>query len=187
MKQSNTFLLSDDFKDSLNLEQLNSATALYYNSFKQFPYIIPNMETLAFMLSAKRNKIAFGPYQNLTFYEISNRIYSDLVLLESAKILFTEHHVKSVQLKMSNHSGNDIVVIDKNNTKIIGEAFNTAGSYFQTKMRSELKKFGNSKKGIIAFNKSALSEHQNWFEGKKNEFPNITFIVCEDNNINTLM
>lgn len=188
MKQrSNTFLLSSAFKEPLNVEQFQNVTTLYYQSFKTNRFALPVKDTLALMLFAKREKITFGPYRNLTFFEISNRVYSDLVLLEAAKVLFTEYDIKSVQLKMSNHAGNDIVAIDKNNKQIIGEAFNTASSYFQTKMRRELKKFGDNKKGIVAFNQTALSGHENWFKGKKSEFPNITFIVCEEENINTLL
>lgn len=182
-EESKTFIFSDLFKEALSLKQLNSAIALYYNSFNSNPYTIPTINTLEFMLSAKRAKIAFGPYKDLTFFEISNRIYSDLVLLEAAQILFEMNNIKNVQLKMSNHSGNDIVVIDKNNNEMVGEAFNTASSYFQGKMRSELKKFGNNKKGIIAFNKTALVGNETFFENKKNEFKNITFIICEGDKI----
>lgn len=188
MKQSrNTFLLSSVFNAPLNLEQLQHATGLYYNSFKTNGFKLPDIDALSFMLFAKREKITIGPYQNLTFFEIGNRIYSDLVLLEAAKLLFKEHGIKSIQLKMSNHAGNDIVAIDNENTTVLGEAFNTAPSYFQTKMRGELKKFRENKKGIIGFNKTALLGHENWFEGKRNQFPNITFIVCEENNINSIL
>ncbi|MFC2109333.1 hypothetical protein ACFLSU_02065 [Bacteroidota bacterium] len=182
-EESKTFIFSDVFKETLSLKQLNSATALYYNSFNSNPYAIPNMDTLEFMLSAKREKITFGPYKNLTFFEMSNRIYSDIVLLEAAQILFKTNKIKSVKLKMSNHSGNDIAVIDKSNNIIVGEAFNTANSYFQTKMRGELKKFNNNKKGIIAFNKTALVGNETFFENKKNQFKNITFIICEGDTI----
>ncbi|TVZ51522.1 hypothetical protein OD90_0666 [Dokdonia sp. Hel_I_53] len=170
----------------MNLEQLQNATALYYQSFKTNKFTIPKKDTLAFMLFAKRARITFGPYQDITFYEISNRIYSDLVLLETARLLFGKFHVKSVKLKLSNHAGDDIAVIDKDNKVIIGEAFNTAPTYFQQKMRSDLRKFSDNKKGIIAFNKTALLGHENWFQGKKSQFPNITFILCEDENINSL-
>ncbi|WP_185966004.1 hypothetical protein [Flavobacterium sp. ZT3R18] len=48
---------------------------------------------------------------------------------------------------MSNHAGNDLSVIDKDNKALVGEAFNTAHSFFQVKMRSELKKFSDGKSG----------------------------------------
>jgi hypothetical protein len=46
-------------------------------------------------------------------------------------------------------------------------------------MRSELKKFKDNAVGIIAYNKSALSDKNSVFlERKKTEYPNIVFIEC---------
>lgn len=163
----------------LSFNELIEATAVYNAAIESVNFTIPKLDTLAFMLWAKREKISFGPYQNLTFFEISNRIYSDLVLLEAAQILFNEHHIKSIQLKMSNHSGKDLILIDKDNNQIVGEAFNTAPSFFQIKMRSELKKFKDNCAGIIAFNNSALNDKNKVFlENKKKEYPNIVFVEC---------
>ncbi len=176
-----TFTLNDSFTKTLSYDELVQATEIYNSTIKNDSFTLPEHDTVAFMLWAKRVKINFGPYQNLTFFEISNRIHSDLVLLEAAKILFEEHHVKSVQLKMSNHSGSDLIVIDKDNKEIKGEAFNTASSFFQIKMRSELKKFDKNGVGIIAFNESALSEKNSVFlKGKKDEYPKIWFVGCKN-------
>lgn len=178
MKES-TYLLYHHFNKMLSFDALTEVTTLYNRAVENANFTIPKLDTLQFMLWAKRDKISFGPYQNLTFFEISNRIYSDLVLLEAAQILFEKHHIKNIQLKMSNHSGYDLTVIDKNNNPINGEAFNTAASFFQIKMRSELKKFKDNAVGIIAYNKSALSDKNSVFlERKKTEYPNIVFIEC---------
>lgn len=173
-------MLSDLFEDEItSLEKLEELTAEYYSSLESTTYQIPTDNPLQFMLRAKREKITFGPYQNLSFFEISNRIYSDLVLLSAAKNLFEEHSIKSIILKMSNHSGNDLTVKDKNNNEIVGEAFNTATTFFQVKMRSELKKFDKGNAGFIAFNKTALVGNQPFFETKKQQYSNITFIICD--------
>ena len=179
--RSKTFLLSDQFEDTISsLEKLKELKTAYDQYFESFPLNIPAMDTLSHMLWAKRKTLNFGPYANLSFFEMSNRIYSDLVLLEAAEILFEKHEVKSVQLRMSNHSGNDLTVIDKNENVIVGEAFNTACSYFQVKMRSELQKFKEHKIGIIAFNTCALDDKNRfYFEKKKIEFPNMLFIECK--------
>lgn len=173
-----TYLLNQHFNRILSFNELKDVTAIYNDAINNTNFIIPELDTLTFMLWAKREKINFGPYQNLTFFEISNRIYSDLVLLEAAEILFSEHQIKSIQLKMSNHSGSDLTIIDKDNNQIDGEAFNTAPSFFQIKMRNELKKF-KDKSGIITFNSSALNDRNKVFlERKKIDFPNIFFIEC---------
>lgn len=128
----------------------------------------------------KRQEVSFGPYHNLSFFEISNRIYSDLVLLDAAEILFSQHHIKSIRLNMSNKGGNDMMVTDKEGKIIIGEAFNTACSFFQIKLRSDLKKFGVDQAGIIAFNKTALNEpNATFLNTKKSQYPNVEFIICE--------
>ena len=177
--KQNTFLLTSRFEKSLSLGELIEVTDAYHNSVKNSNFCIPTDNTFLFMLSAKRDKITFGPYQNLSFFEISNRIYSDLVLLEAAKILFKEHKIKSIKLKMSNLSGNDLTIIDKDNNEIVGEAFNTAQSFFQIKMRSELKKYENNKIGVMAFNSCALDDKNKVFlENKKMQYPQVLFIKC---------
>lgn len=174
-----TFTLNQYFNTMLSYSELLEANAIYTKAIENTDFKLPTKATLEFMLWAKREKINFGPYQNLTFFEISNRIYSDLVLLEAAQILFKEHLIKSIHLKMSNHSGSDLTVIDIKNNLINGEAFNTAASFFQIKMRSELKKFKDNAVGIIAYNVSALSDKNKVFlERKKTEYPNIVFIEC---------
>jgi hypothetical protein len=175
-----TFTLNNYFNETLLQKELVEATSVYNAAIKNTDFTIPKLDTLEFMLWAKREKINFGPYQNLTFFEISNRIYSDLVLLEAAKLLFTEYHIKSVQLKMSNHSGFDLTVVDKDNNQVDGEAFNTATSFFQIKMRSELKKFKDNKIGIIAFNTCAINDKNKVFiERKKIEYPRVLFVECK--------
>ena len=81
---------------------------------------------------------------------------------------------------MSNHAGNDLIVIDEDNKEIKGEAFNTAPSFFQIKMRKELDKFDNNTVGIIAFNEMALSDKNRvYLERKKLEYPQVLFVGCE--------
>ncbi|AZA56973.1 hypothetical protein [Chryseobacterium shandongense] len=179
--KSKTFLLSELFEKEIeSLQKLEEIKSAYHHYFESVILVIPTMDTLSHMLWAKREKLNFGPYENLTFFEMSNRIYSDLVLLEAAKILFIDHQIKNVTLKMSNHSGRDLTVIDKDNLEIVGEAFNTACSYFQVKMRSELKKFGDGKVGIIAFNSCALDNRNTaYLETKRKQFPLVLFLECK--------
>jgi hypothetical protein len=175
-----TFILSDDFKGELSLPQLVALSAKYKEHLKETNLLFHGKETLDIMLWAKREIISFGPYQNLTFFEISNRIYSDIVLLEDAAIILENKNVNSIQLNMGNKGGNDMTIIDHTGNIQIGEAFNTAISFFQVKLRSDLKKFADGKLGYIAFNKTALDQKNAVFYQKKKEAnPNIEFIVCD--------
>lgn len=176
-----TFLLADEFNEPLSLTKLQAATSKYKKHLKKNNLLFHGKETLDIMLWAKREIISFGPYQNLTFFETSNRIYSDLVLLKAAAFIMKKKNVKSIQLNMGNKGGNDMTVIDDAGNVQIGEAFNTAISFFQIKFRSDLKKFSDGKIGYIAFNESALADENNklFYNKKKNEFPHIEFIVCK--------
>ncbi len=176
-----TFLLSTQFNETLSFEQLIDLTKIYEMSMEETNVNFPmDIGTIGFMSWTKRNEISFGPYQNLSFFEISNRIYSDIVILKAAQILFEEHSIKSIKLSMSNKAGNDMTITDKDERIIIGEAFNSACSFFQTKLRNELKKFDDGKDGFIAFNETALDTlNTNYFETKKSQYPNVKFIVCE--------
>ncbi|MFN6945357.1 MAG: hypothetical protein ACK4ND_10450 [Cytophagaceae bacterium] len=175
-----TFLLKEYNNIDLSSKKFSELDKAYKDYLKKDIFALPQKTVLETMLWAKREPISFGPYQNLTFFEISNRIYSDLVLLEAARHLFEEEKVKYISLCMSNHGGNDMTVTDKDGVEIIGEAFNTACSFFQIKMRAELAKFKDGKKGYIAFNTCALDESNKTFlEKKKEEYQNITFIPCE--------
>jgi hypothetical protein len=175
-----SFLLSDDFKGDLTLTQLELLSVKYKGRLKETNLLFHGKETLNIMLWAKREVISFGPYQNLTFFEISNRIYSDLVLLEAAAIILKREYVRSIQLNLSNKGGNDMTIIDENGNIQIGEAFNTATSFFQIKLRSDISKFKEGKTGYIAFNKTALDEKNKvYYQKKKENNPHIEFIVCD--------
>ncbi|TRX33724.1 hypothetical protein FNW52_14955 [Flavobacterium sp. ZT3R18] len=63
-----TFLLSQSFKETLSLEKLNALTTAYNDAIANSNLFFPNQETLQVMLWAKREKITFGPYQDLTFF-----------------------------------------------------------------------------------------------------------------------
>ena len=179
--EKGTFLLKELFDTALTYKDLQLSTSAYKSLLVNDKYDIPKKSVLELMHWAKREKIDFGPYKDLTFFEISNRIYSDLVLLKAADILFKEHEIKSIRLNMSNHSGNDLYVTDKNNDGIVGEAFNAAESFFQIKMRSELKKF-SSGRGVIAFNECALNDKNRVFlERKKKDYKDVLFIECSLN------
>lgn len=178
-----TFLLKEIFNTALTSNELQAVTSEYNSLLENDKYALPEESVFKLMLWAKRGQMSFGPYKDLTFFEISNRIYSDLVLLKAADILFKEHEIKSIRLNMSNHSGNDLYVTDKNGIEIAGEAFNAAESFFQIKMRSELKKFSTGR-GIIAFNVCALNDKNRAFlERKKKDYKEVLFVECDLNDM----
>lgn len=175
-----TFLLAHYFDRALSQSDIELLDTDYKNMLKTNQLTIPQVDTLSLMLWSKRQEVCCGPYVNLSFFEISNRIYSDMVLIEAAKKLFTEHGIKNIRLNMSNKGGEDITVIDKTDNEVFGEAFNTATSFFQIKFRTEIKKFKQRTAGFIAFNRTALNEKNSTFLHKQlQSYPHVTTIICE--------
>jgi hypothetical protein len=176
-----TFLLSEYLGVQLSQTDFNEFKRKYNEFLESNKLSLPEVKTIKMMLWAKREPITFGPYKDLSFFEISNRIYSDLVLLEATQKLFAEYQIKSIRLNMSNKGGNDMTIIDKEGNTVIGEAFNTACSFFQIKFRYELKKFKENQPGFIAFNKSALDDKKNetFYKNKLDKYSNLKAIICE--------
>lgn len=177
--KKSTFLLAHYFDKELSQKDVQLLKKEYDSLIKNENLSVPQMEVLKLMHWAKREAISFGPYQHLTFFEISNRVYSDLILLEAASTLFASHAIRSIRLNLSNKSGHDMTITDKQGNIVIGEAFNTAPSFFQIKLRSDLKKFQPNKIGYIAFNKTALNQSNEVFlNTKKQQNPHIQFLIC---------
>ena len=103
-----------------------------------------------------------GPYPHVTMFEAANRIMSDLVilygvqwLLNTAAFPFDSY---TVEYGNENNNGFDVCATDLDKI-LIGEAFNVAPSFFQTKKASMLKKLAASTADykIIMFNHDAVA------------------------------
>ena len=98
---------------------------------------------LALFAALKRQEVGAGPYPNVTLFEAANRIMTDLVLLYGVRWLleakcfpFTKY---AVEYGHGNKSAFDVIA-EANGGRLIGEAFNVAPSFFQTKKTAMLKK-----------------------------------------------
>jgi len=124
-------------------------------------------KTLEHLLSLKRGKIANGPYPDVSIFEASNRIFSDIVILfgirelllnpNQGKIVFpfTEYNAL-----LGNENGFDIEA-DKGDLKLVGEAFNVARSFFpdkKRKMKAKLEKETGYDYRILIFNTDAVPD-----------------------------
>ena len=109
---------------------------------------LPNLhnDVLASMLALKREPICSGPYPDVSMFEASNRIISDLVILFGVRQLLANLSVGIVVLPFTEYEvrlgvegGNDVTA-DSCDRRLTGEAFNVARSFFQSKKSSTLKK-----------------------------------------------
>lgn len=176
-----TFTLAPEFEKNLDHQELLAVIAKYKQSLKDFPPpTLDSKGTYSLIASLKRSPHRFGPYKGLTLFEIANRLFSDLVLMEGAKHIFekpslvTQHDILSMKLNPSNISGYDLEIYTEEET-IYGEAYNTAPSFFKIKTASTLRKLNHEKhsqvkKAVLLFNEDALDENGNrqYIENKKN-------------------
>jgi len=129
----------------LNKPNIDKAISDYLEFLSELPLIIQSNDILEFLTKLKRQKLDCGPYPKVTLFEAGNRIMTDLVILFGIKELldnkvpelnFTEY---TVEFGNENNNENDIWASNKDEI-LIGEAFNVAQSFFQSKKFKSLKK-----------------------------------------------
>ena len=155
--------------NSTNLEKELSDYLRLVNSIK-LP--TPHGDVLIFIHSLKRKPLGSGPYPDVSLFEASNRILSDMVILFGVRRLLANPSVGDVQLPFTEYevtlgveSGNDLIAI-AGNCRLVGEAFNVAPSFFQTKKSSMVKKLSAKKADyrLIIFNADAVKSPDNYIE-----------------------
>lgn len=142
---------------NLNHENINSVIEEYKNLLNEIPLKIEGESLLDLLTKLKREKIKKGPWPEVSIFEASNRIMSDLVILFGVKYILDgqfEHLNKythfEVEMGNENKKSHDIIGYSKD-SKLIGEAFNVAPSFFYVKKSRSIKKLRESK--IAAVNR----------------------------------
>jgi len=139
----------------------------YVRCVEEIRFPIANAGGLRLLESLKRDKVNAGPYPSVALFEAANRIMTDLVILYGVKWLLDKNvfpfQTYTVEFGTENNNGFDIRA--ENNGKIlIGEAFNVAPSFFQTKKTSMLKKLRYDTQAdfkLIMVNQDAVAERYN--------------------------
>jgi hypothetical protein len=153
---------------NLNRNNINRAIEDYKDLLKNIPLKIESDNVFQMLADLKRKKLNSGPYPNVTLFESANRIMSDLTILHVIHALlngaikeidFDEYHV---EFGHDNNNDNDIFA-SNGKTKLIGEGFNVAKSFFQPKKTSALKKMrrqlNENDKLILIYNTDAVAEN----------------------------
>jgi hypothetical protein len=112
----------------------------------------------------KRDVVRVGPYPQVTLFEAANRIMSDLVILHGIKWLLDRQvfPFDSYLVEFGNEDKNGFdIQAGANGLSLIGEAFNVAPTFFQTKKNKMLHKLrltaATADFKIIMFNHDAIS------------------------------
>lgn len=159
-----TFKYLQNIPRELTLGNIDHAISQYLEEIKKVPLHIPANNTLEFLTYLKREHLQSGPYP-LTLFEAANRIMTDLTILFGVKRLLNNEisginfQRYSVAFGNENHIPHDIIA-ESNSTKLIGEAFNVAQSFFQGKKASSLRKLRNARKNgeiiLLLYNADAI-------------------------------
>jgi hypothetical protein len=192
------FELSEYFDSPLTKTEFKKAKQLYCEAITNNTFSFsPTSNIIDLLKLVKRNAVEIGPYKGLTVFESLNRIGSDLVLLSGAEKLFNNEiegiFPKTIELKLGNKSGFDIIVKTIDGTIIYGEGYNVAKSFCKFKTRQTIDKLGDSdevkssKKAIILINDDVKSEIEKYRNKKEVELKDIhgveiVYVFCKIQN-----
>jgi hypothetical protein len=120
---------------------------------------------LALFSALKRQAIGSGPYPGVTLFEAANRIMTDLVLLYGVRWLLQQSvfpfEAYTVEFGHGNRNAFDLMA-EQNGARLIGEAFNVAPSFFQSKKTAMLNKLRRQSSDaaytVLLFNSDAVHE-----------------------------
>lgn len=192
------FELSKHFDSPLTKAEFNKAKQLYCEAITNNSFSFSSTSNIIDLLKlVKRNEVEIGPYKGLTVFESLNRIGSDLVLLSGAERLFNNEiegiYPNTIELKLGNKAGFDIIVKTIDGTIIYGEGYNVAKSFCKFKTRKTIDKLYESKdvrstkKAIILINDDVKSEIENYKNKNAEELKSkygleIVYVFCKIEN-----
>jgi len=156
----------------LDKVNIDSTIKEYLGKLDSIKLPAPPNDVLLLMYSVKRKPLDSGPYLGVSFFEASNRILSDLVILFGVRQLLRKTLIGKVQLPFGEYEvalgvegGNDLRATVGGRT-LIGEAFNVAPSFFQTKKNSAIKKLKKRSADyrLLLFNSDAVNRPDSFLD-----------------------
>ena len=149
------------FERTISKTNAGHLVASYLESVEEIGNSLGEHKVLHLLKVLKREALGAGPYPHVTMFEAANRILSDLVILYGVKWLLDNNifpfESYTVEYGNENKNGFDICATGNGKT-LVGEAFNVAQSFFQSKKSTMLKKLAKSSADykIIMFNHDAV-------------------------------
>jgi hypothetical protein len=148
---------------TLNESNIGAITEEFYASLAPIGESIKGKTGVPLFIALKREKLVGGPYPNVSLFEAANRIMSDLVILRGVAWLLQNSifPFSSYTVEFGNEDENGFdIQASSGIVLLVGEAFNVAPSFFQTKKSSALKKLrrngSNASYRILMFNEDAV-------------------------------
>lgn len=148
----------------LTISNIDAITTDFCASLEVIGSSIQGKKGIPLFIALKREKLIGGPYPGVSLFEAANRIMSDLVILKGIAGLLKNNLLPfssyTVEFGNENKNGFDIRA-SSGAVSLVGEAFNVAPSFFQTKKSSAIKKLRrdgiNATYRILMFNDDAVS------------------------------
>jgi hypothetical protein len=152
-----------DFGGTVSKKNVDQAITEYVASVERLGESVTHLKGLDLLIALKREIVGIGPYPNVTLFEAANRIMTDLVILYGLRWLLNHRTFPfdsyTVEYGHGNKQGFDIRACADGRT-LIGEAFNVAPSFFQTKKSDMLRKLRSPSATadfkIVMFNDDAV-------------------------------
>lgn len=148
---------------TLNISNIGRITEDFYQSLVSIGETIQGKTGIPLFIALKREKLTGGPYPNVSIFEAANRIMSDLVILKGITWLLQKNvfPFSSYTVEFGNEDANGFDIQARaGDVTLIGEAFNVAPSFFQTKKSSALRKLkkdsSDASYRILMFNNDAV-------------------------------
>lgn len=165
--------------------QIDALMDSYKKALKEHPFPVPYQvgATVEEVIKGLKRQSHdwIGPYQNLTIFEASNRIASDLIMLEGLSHLNAMEGVVELMVLLGNiqvTGMGDFLLKTKSGAEFHGEGFSTAPSFFSGKLSGTLKKWKKESGqtpgslSFIIFNSSAINPGRSISKGWEQIFNN---------------
>ena len=157
----------------LNRVNINDEIKSYLNKVGELTFPEHHVDRLRFIHGVKREPLGAGPYPNVSLFEASNRIFSDVTALFGIHRLLNEPEVNKIQLPFAEYEvalgveGGDDLYSSNGGEILVGEVFNVARTFFQTKKTAMLKKLRLNTIAtfrLVIFNADAVTMPTDYYE-----------------------
>jgi len=176
--------IRENLQEYLKRASIQRLERKYLTYFKKNPF--PNLRHKSIpeiLNKLKRLKYNIGPYENITVFEASNRIATDLTLFKGIEKLFAMNEIPKdskvlIQLGNMQMKGKGDFSVKGKILDLEGEVFDTAPSFFNNKLYKVLAKWkDNPNLRFIIFNESVFMEERckRYFMNKQTEYRKMIF------------
>ena len=139
---SNQIEENNQTKDNRLTVEFNDFKNAYTEIIDEINFELEGKNSIEKLISLKRNAINKGPYPNVSLYENSNKILTDLLTLDIVSCLIEKNEYKEIKFNLGNSNKYpfDLITYDTNKNKEFYEISYTTKKGLSSKKNSIFKK-----------------------------------------------